>query len=68
MPGKGYKAERIITKLPEAKMDLAKDQSAARLIRGDQVVPGAGVELLGTLRSNQLDRFSLPEAGWRKAA
>ena len=44
MPGKGYKAERIITKLPEAKMDLAKDQSAARLIRGDQVVPGAGVE------------------------
>jgi hypothetical protein len=31
-------------------------------------VPGAGVELLGTLRSKELDGFRLPGEGWRKAA
>ncbi len=31
-------------------------------------VPGAGVELLGTLKSKELDGFRLPEESWRVAA
>jgi hypothetical protein len=31
-------------------------------------MPGAGVELIGTIRSRDLDRFRLPEEGWRVAA
>ncbi len=31
-------------------------------------MPGAGVELLGTLRSKDLDLFGLPEEAWSVAA
>ena len=31
-------------------------------------MPGAGVELLGTIHSNKLDGFGLPKEIWRVAA